>query len=109
MYTTYKDRDNTFAIQLVKNGVAFTSSEMQAITKVELLFKEVYYNSTDHPSAFDWTTRESEGVVIFSLGTISAIVAGRDKGSELIIYSSDYTDGVVWGLLDINVIELVGT
>jgi hypothetical protein len=109
MFTVYKDRSNTFSFQLTMDGVALSESEMQEITKVEVLFKKLYFNSDDYPAAFDWDSEASDGKIIFSLGLIDTIPKGRDANSELIIYSPTFVDGRVWDLLDIQVITLVGS
>jgi len=108
--TVYKDRENAFSLQLKKtdeNGVltVLTSAEMDAITKIEILFKETYYSSEDYATSFDWTTYKATGVVVFKLGLITTIPAGRDKQSELIIYDAANPEGIIWKLLDIKVEE----
>jgi hypothetical protein len=108
-YTAYKDRDNTFAIQFIKNGVVLTQSEIEAITKVELLHNGNYYNSTNDSSGFDLVTRKADGIIVFKLGEISDIGQGQDENAEIIIYSADYPDGVVWETIDLTVIELYGS
>lgn len=107
-YTVYKDRNNTFALQLLKDGVVLTSQEIDAILTVEILHNGSYYNSTQYPSAFDKTTRKAEGIIIFKLGEIADLMPGHDQNAELIIYSADYDDGLVWTILDLNIVELFG-
>ena len=102
MYTVYEDRDNTFALQLIKNGVKLTTAEMQAITVASLKFDGTEYTSTEYGSAFDWSTREDEGVLIFQLGGV--LSAGRDTKAEVIIYTATDTNGVIWTTIDIKVI-----
>lgn len=110
MITVHKDRGNSFALQLKKtdeNGVltVLTSAEMDAITKIEILFKETYYSSEEYGSSFDWSTLKAQGVVVFKLGLISTIPVGRDKRAELIIYDATNPAGLIWKELDIKVEE----
>lgn len=102
MYIVYEDRDNTFALQLIKNGVKLTAVEMQAITKASLKFDGTEYDSDTHASAFDWSTREDEGVMIFQLGEV--LSAARDTKAEVILYTATDTNGVIWTTIDIKVI-----
>jgi len=105
MYTVIVDRDNTFALQLIKNKVVLTTNEMQAITKVGLKFNGTEYESDTYPDGeFDWATREAEGVVVFKLG--GTLSAGRDTKAEVIIYSATETLGVVWKTIDVKVLEI---
>lgn len=105
MYTVYEDRDNSFAVQLVKNEVKLTTAEMQAITKIAVMFDGTEYDSDTYPAGFDWTTREDEGVVILTLGSVLTAPA-RDTKAELLIYTLTDTDGLVWDLLDIKVVDI---
>jgi len=104
----WKGRENEFALQLKKTNdegvlTVLTSSEMDAISKIEFLFKEEYYSSADYGSSFDWSTYKASGVALFKLGLISAIDTGRDKRAELIIYNPTNPAGIIWKLLDITV------
>lgn len=105
MYKVYANKDNTFAVQLIKNDVVLTVNEMQAITVVGLMFDGTEYDSDTYGSAFDWATREAEGVVIFELGAVLTTVA-RDNKAEIIIYTATDTNGVVWTTIDVKVIVL---
>ena len=106
MYTVYFNKDNTFAVQLTRDGLAIAVSEMEAITKVELLLNGVLRSSAVFTSAFDWVTRKAESVIIFDLGGISGLSPGHDKTAELILYGANYPAGIVWTTLDIRVIDL---
>lgn len=103
MYKVYQDRDNTFAVQLIKNGVILTTLEMQAITNVGLNFEGIEYDYDTYSTAFDWSTRESEGVVIFKLGSVLTSPA-RDNKAEIIIYTATDTNGVIWTTIDVQVL-----
>jgi len=104
----YKDRDNHVDLQLTLDGVALTSEQMSAITKVEILFMGYYYDSENFPDAFDWDTRASEGTVGLHLSEIPTITTGRDENTELIVYDSVNTDGIIWSTFDLQVKELFG-
>lgn len=103
MYIVYEDRDNTFAVQLIKNDVKLTTGEMQAITNIGLVFEGVEYDYDTYSTAFDWSTREDEGVVIFKLGAVLAAPA-RDTKTEIVIYTATETDGVIWTTIDVKVV-----
>ena len=108
MVTVWKNRENGFALQLKKsdeNGVltALTSAEMDDISKIEILFKGVKYDSATYPASFDWSTYKASGVAVFKLGLITTIALGRDKRSELIIYNTANPLGLIWKELDIKV------
>jgi len=105
MYKVYIGRDNEFAVQLVKNGVKLTASEMQAITNVGIVYEGTEYKYSDYNDAFDWSTREDEGVLICKLGGIFN-TEGRDTKSELILYTATDVNGVVWDYLDIKIIAV---
>ena len=80
-----------------------TTGEMQAITKVGLVFSGTEYESGTYESAFDWSTREDEGVVIFKLGSVLASPA-RDNNAEVVIYTATDTDGIIWTTIDVQVL-----
>lgn len=111
MITVYRDRDNSFGLQLKKSNTdgvltVLTAGEMRDITKIEILFKGDYFDSTAYPDSFDWSTYEDSGIVIFRLGLLGDdIELGRDKRSELFIYDSANTNGLVWKELDIKVVD----
>ena len=89
----YEDRDNSVILTLKKNDVTLTSNEMVAITKYEIRYKGVYYDSDTYPNAFE--ADNANGTIEikpYDLG----LEAGSDQG-ELIIYDAgDYTHGLVW-------------
>ncbi len=105
MYKVYANRDNTFAVELIKNDVTLTVAEMGAITKVGLMFNGTEYHSGTYASAFDWATRDTEGVVIFQLGEVLTTEA-RDNKAEIFIYTASDLNGVVWTTIDVKVIVL---
>jgi len=103
MYKVYEDRDNTFAVQLIKNDVVLTVNEMQSINNIGLVFEGVEYDYDTYNTAFDWSTREAEGVVIFKLGGVLTAPA-RDLKTEIVIYTAVDTVGVIWTTIDVKVL-----
>jgi len=97
----WKDRANPVYIQLSKLGAVLTAEEMAAITKAELKYSGVYYDSTAHPTAFDLTTIAAEGKIIIKPGLLEW-TAGADI-AELIIYDSVNTEGIMWMQIRITV------
>jgi hypothetical protein len=104
--TCYLGRDNAFAKQLVLDGTPLTPAEMAAITRVDLIYLGVSYSSSSFPTAFDWVSKASDATVVFKPGNIPTIPAGRDKEAEFIVYAPDYPDGIVWGHIDLKMIDL---
>lgn len=98
----YLGRDNTIELQLLADKTPLTALQMQAITKIELIYNGQTISSQTNPDAFDWSTREAEGVVIIALGDIS-ISAGTDLAADLIIYDAENTNGIVWSSFTLKV------
>lgn len=92
------NRNNDFKAILYKNGAAFA---LDGVTKIELRFKGVTYGSDVYAAAFDFPTGET-GEIVFHLGKIPEIASGRDRKAELILYDETATQGLVWGLMDID-------
>jgi hypothetical protein len=109
MKAVWKNRENGFALQLKKTNPdtgeleVLTSDEMDDISKIEILYKGVKYDSATYDTSFDWSTYKASGVVVFKLGLITTIATGRDKRVELIIYNTANPLGLIWKLLDIKV------
>ena len=91
----WNDRDNAIKVMLKIDGVTLTQQEIEAITKVEIKYKDNYYNSIDDPTAFDLVTDKATGEISFSLGMLGLEV-GSDSKAELIIYDVVNTNGIVW-------------
>ena len=102
----YLGHKNSFARALHYGDLMLDAGQMAAITAVEVLYQGVRYSSIDYPEVFDWETRASESVIVFRLGLIPGIPVGRDRKAEIIIYAPDYVEGIVWGDVDIKVIDI---
>jgi len=95
--TVWKDRDNISYFELSKQGELLTTIEMAAITKAEIKYNDIYYDSDNYPTAFDWSTLGDESKIIIKFGLIDlGDNLSKDRKSELIIYDADNISGVVW-------------
>ncbi len=102
----YIGYDNNIELKLLEDGAALTEEKMQAITKIALKYNGNTYDSVSNAEVFDWATRASEAVVVIAMGMISGLVAGRDLGSELIVYDATNPNGIVWGSFSIKAITI---
>lgn len=102
--TVYLGRNNTIELQLLEDSTALTTAQMQAITRMDLIYNGVTISSQENPSAFDWSTREDEAVVIISLGGLE-ISIGMDLAADLIVYDAQNTDGIVWASFNLKVVQ----
>lgn len=103
--TFYLGRDNSITLTL-KSGdppVPLTSIEMSAFTNFEIFYLNEYYDSTSNAGLFDWDTLKANGQVIIDLNNADGIAAGHDSNTELIVYSLDYPDGLVWSSFDLTI------
>lgn len=110
--TVYKGRNNSLFVQLSETdeaGVVTKPDLTQGVTKVEVLLKGKYYNSTDYPAVFDWASEGAAGVVGMKLGLIPELEVVKDTQAEIITYDPANPEGLVWGSIPIQVVELVGT
>jgi len=105
MYTVYEDRDNTFSLQLLKNGVKLTSDEMDAITEVSIIVDGTEYLSSENDDFADTSTRKSEGVVTLQLGALLDAPI-RDTKAEIVIYDASNTNGIIWDTIDLKVVDV---
>lgn len=101
----YSGYDNPHKYILKEDEVALTSSQMSAITKVAVRFSGETYDSDDFPDAFDWSTERDTGTLSVKLGRLG-LPDGRDRKTELIIYDSVNTNGIVWATLNLNVVTI---
>lgn len=88
----YESRDNSFTLTIKKNNVTLTESEMLAVTKFEIKFDGIYYNTVANPTGFVVdNTAGTLKVKPYELGFVSTtdIV-------ELILYDTEHPHGLVW-------------
>ena len=108
----YKGRDNSLSIRLSSTNelgaVTYPDLVAGGVTKVEVLFNGKYYCSTDYPSSFDFLTEGEDGIITMVLGTIPELEVVKDAKAEIITYDPSHPDGMVWGVIPIQVIELTG-
>ena len=102
----YVGYNNALSLIVKIEEAVLTPAQMSAITKVGIVYNNVLYESTQYPGAFDTESRASEGVLVLRLGNIPNLPAGRDRETELILWANDYPNGIVWGTLDIKVVDL---
>ena len=109
----YKGRDNSLSVRLSntnESGVTTYPDLIQGgVTKVELLLKGKYYCSDDYSESFDFTTEGADGIITMVLGTIVDLEVVKDSRAEIITYDPSHPDGLVWGTIAIQVIQLIGT
>jgi len=105
METIYLGRNNKINLLLKTDDVV---QDLTAVTKMELLYKENYYDSDNFASAFDFATYATSGIVILDINDIG-LESGRDKNAELIVYDASNASGIIWGQIDLKVIQLEGT
>ena len=105
METIYTGRDNKINLLLKTDGAV---QDLTAVTKMELLYKENYYDSDNFGSSFDFSTYATSGIVILDIGSIG-LESGRDKNAEIIVYDASNASGIIWDTFDLKVIELEGT
>jgi len=110
--TVYKGRNNSLSVRLSNTNelgvVSYPDLIAGGITIAEILINGKYYCSDDYPLAFDFTTEGEDGIITMVLGIIPEIELVKDAKAEIITYDPSHPDGMVWGTIAIQVIELVG-
>lgn len=110
--TVYKGRNNSLSIRVSntdENGVVtYPDLITGGITMVEILINGKYYCSDDYPASFDFITEGEDGIITMVLGTIPELEVVKDAKAEIITYDPSHPDGLVWGTIAIQVIQLVG-
>lgn len=98
--TMYEDRDNTFDIVLYKNKIPLTTTEMGLITKFEIKFNGAYYNTIDNPGGFSLNVSESSYTIKIAGLSLSA---AEDTATEVIVYTTESTNGRRWDSFDLTI------
>jgi hypothetical protein len=104
----YLGHDNVIDVILREDNVPIDTT---ALTTITLTFGSYLVSSTNQAGdAIRWLqTGYSVGQVKITLGADGTLTAGV-YDVPLIVYSNDYTTGLVWGYLNIEVIaEVEGT
>lgn len=92
----YLSHDNTIDTILTADGVAY---DITNTTRMTLSFDSTLIDSAVHVNVFDWS--EGDGKLFLTLGA-QTITAGTYT-SELVVYDSVNTNGIVWGRMTIRV------
>ena len=92
----YLTHDNTIDTILTADGVAY---DITNTTRMTLSFGDILIDSDVHTDVFDWD--DGDGKLFLTLGAMS-ITAGT-YASELVVYDSVNTNGIVWGKMTILV------
>ena len=93
----YKGRNNTIDLQFVSNS---TVADLSLVNKIELIDTAGYFstiNSIVYPTMFDWSDSPNLGIILFSLGQLPNLIAGKYHTFKVYLYDDANTDGVYWG------------
>ncbi|MDP8268270.1 MAG: hypothetical protein P9L97_06025 [Candidatus Tenebribacter davisii] len=89
----YEDRDNSFFVTLKINDVTLTEGQMDLLTKFEIKYSGVYYDSDDFPLAF---VRDDENGTVQIKPVELGLVVGSDKTEFLVYDAGAYSNGLMW-------------
>lgn len=101
MLKFYQGYDNVQIVELTDDDVA---QSLASVTKVELTFDGVTYDSDTTPDAFDWVTNSSQ--LILKMGILPSIAVTKDKKAEIVTIDPSNPNGVVWGRIAIQIDEV---
>ena len=99
----YLGRDNAINLLLKTDGSAY---DLSSASTIEAVFSGVTISSTTHPAWFDWLSASlTTGEFSMTLGYASgnSITSGTNYKTEIIVYDSSNTSGVMWGTVPIKV------
>lgn len=90
----YLGHSNVVGLQLLSDDVIYDLSDT---TRMTLQFGDTVIDSAIHAGVFDWS--QGDGELYLTLGdqTINTAV----YYAELVVYSTSYTDGNVWGSFNV--------
>jgi hypothetical protein len=100
----FQGRDNWSVIALPVDGVALTSAQLSAITRVRIeITGGAVADSDDTPAAFDWPMAGTyAGKAVNGIG-VNLDLAGLEPfaqtGARLIIFDPDHERGFIWSEL----------
>lgn len=92
----YLGHDNVIGLQLLSDDVVYDLSDT---TRMTLQFGDTVIDSDLHAGVFDWS--QGDGELYLDLGAQS--IAEDVYYAELVVYSTSYTDGNVWGSFNVMV------
>ena len=101
--TIYTNRSNTVAIQMTNDHEYVLPSTILAITAVAIKYKGTVYSTANDDFTFNINVIESK-IYLNNLG-LSGLPVGVDKKTELLIYSNDILQGIVYGQFTLIVEE----
>ncbi|MCK5602388.1 hypothetical protein KAR91_10975 [Candidatus Pacearchaeota archaeon] len=113
-FKVFNDRNNVLDLAVVQDGVPITAT---FVTKVAVVIFDMEgtkvdsVNSADDADAFDLTVDKTVAgatgnpirILRLILGKAGFTAADRYK-ADIVLYSSSYTDGFVWGQIYLNVL-----
>lgn len=97
-YTGY---NNEVKVTLKVDGSAV---DISGATNAAIRFNGTTYDKTTYSTMFDYTTSGASGILILKPG--STLPAGRDREAEIIIYDASNASGLVYGTIDLEVIDI---
>jgi hypothetical protein len=101
MLTFFQGYDNVQIVELTEDGSA---QSLSAVTKVEITFDGVTYDSDTTPGAFDWETVETQ--LILRCGLLPSIPVAKDTKAEIVTIDPSNPNGIVWGRVAIKIDEV---
>lgn len=87
----YNGRDNLTTFKLSINGQVFGSAAIDAITQVDIKYKNTIYSSA---SDFTLSKNNADGTITLTGLGLMDVPAGTDPKTELIIYDSANENGI---------------
>ena len=92
----YLGHDNTIGLRLLSDDVIYDLSDT---TRMTLQFDDIVIDSDLHSGVFDWS--QGDGELYLTLG--DQTIPESVYYAELVVYSTSYTDGNVWGAFNVMV------
>lgn len=96
----FRDRNNTFWVELYKANVLLTAVEMAIITKFEIKHEGVYYNSIANPTGF--VRDNANGRVKIKPFELD-LPTSKDLTEFLIYDAGDNTNGLYWDTFELSI------
>jgi hypothetical protein len=92
--TFYRNRNNDNSLEILNNGSAM---DISGLTRIQMIFGDVTYDSAYHTTVFDWTTNGASGQLDITIDPNDPALpkAGTYK-ARLILYDATYPNGITW-------------